>query len=377
MISYKNLTIYHTFRFITSLLIIFFVLGCETNKPIKIGFVGGLTGRHYDLSVSGRNGAMLAVEETNKKGGINGRKIELIVKDDKNDPEVAVKVDRELIDEGVIAIVGHMTSHITKAALPLINEKRVLMISPTVASPIFDKIDDFFIKASPSLTAEALNIADFAVNNKKIKKIAVIYNLSNKAYSEEWLLRFKSNFERLGGKVIASVGFNSNENPSFARLAHKALASSPHGIVIIANALDTAIICQQIRKINSNVQLFSSLWGMTTDILRHGGSAVENLVFSPIHNPTDTTQAYIEFKKNYTERFGREPDFAAIKSYDSINIILSVIQETQDMTDIKKAILKKKKFKGIQGDFEINEYGDVQLKLFLIAVKDNKFILIQ
>jgi branched-chain amino acid transport system substrate-binding protein len=76
----------------------------------KIGFVGGLTGKSSDLGIQGRNSVMLAVEEINSQGGINGRPLQLITKDDKQDPQTALKVDRELIDEGVITIIGHMTS---------------------------------------------------------------------------------------------------------------------------------------------------------------------------------------------------------------------------------------------------------------------------
>lgn len=359
------------------ILAICLVPGCENQKPIKIGFAGTFTGRHYDLGISGRNGAILAVEEANKKGGIKGRKIELIAKDDKYDPQVALSVDRELIDQGVIAIVGHMTSEISKAVLPLINEKKIVMISPTAASPLLDGIDDYFIKVNSTSRDEALKNAGFAYHNLNIRRISAVYDSSNKAYAQEWLSAFKSDFEGLGGRVVSTITFNSNENPSFLELARRLLASRPHGIVIIANALDTAHICQQIRKINPNTPILSSLWGMTIDILSHGGKAVENVVFSHIFNPADSTQQYLDFKKNYIERFGREPDFAAVKSYDAINIILSSIQNSKDMADLKKAILKKKKFKGLQGDFEIDEYGDAQNKTFLITIKENKFVAIE
>lgn len=356
---------------------ILFIPGCENNKPIKIGFVGGLTGRHYDLGISGRNGAMLAVEEANKKGGIRGQQIELIVRDDMQDPEVAAKVDKELIEQGVIAIVGHMTSQMSMAALPIINEKKIVMVSPTVAGPLFDGIDDYFIKLSPSLKDESLHLADYAFNNMKLRKISVINDLSNKAYSEEWHLIFKSRFEGLGGRTISAISFNSNEETSFTKIARKLTTSNPDGILIIANAFDTAVICQQIRKINTNTSVLSSAWGMTTDILRHGGIAVENVVFSHIYNPADNSPDHLTFKEIYIERFGREPDFAAVKSYDAVNVILSAIHDSKDMADIKTAILKKLAFKGLQGDFEIDGYGDVKQKRFLVTIQKNKFVAIK
>ncbi len=105
-------------------------IGCEKKEnPIKVGFVGGLTGRLSDLGTAGRNGVILAVEEINSRGGINGRPVELITKDDKQDPELSLRVDRELVDEGVAAIIGHMTSVMSMAVLPFINEEKILMIS--------------------------------------------------------------------------------------------------------------------------------------------------------------------------------------------------------------------------------------------------------
>lgn len=108
--------------------------GCFKKKPVKIGFIGGLTGRVADLGTSGRDGVLLAVEEQNGKGGINGSPIELIIKNDRHDAETAKKVAMKLIDEGVTAVIGNMTSSMSVVTVPLINEHKVLMISPTTST---------------------------------------------------------------------------------------------------------------------------------------------------------------------------------------------------------------------------------------------------
>ena len=83
------------------LLLVMGVSGCENTQPIKVGFVGGLTGRHSDLGITGRDGVIFAVEEINRAGGLNGRSVVLVIRDDKQDPEVARQVDKELIEENV------------------------------------------------------------------------------------------------------------------------------------------------------------------------------------------------------------------------------------------------------------------------------------
>ena len=122
----------------------FFITTCAPDKPILLGFVGGLSGRVADLGISGRNGATLAVENINSTGGVNGRKVKLVVMDDKQDGEVAKQVVKELIDQGVAAIIGHMTSSMSMQTVPIVNEKKVIMMSPTTTTTYLSGKDDYF-----------------------------------------------------------------------------------------------------------------------------------------------------------------------------------------------------------------------------------------
>lgn len=82
-------------------LLCFALLGCDESKEqLRIGFVGALTGRYSDLGVSGRDGIILAVEERNRQGGLLGRPIELLSRDDRQDPLTAWNVDKDLVDLG-------------------------------------------------------------------------------------------------------------------------------------------------------------------------------------------------------------------------------------------------------------------------------------
>ena len=71
--------------------------GCSPPEPIRLGFIGGISGRVADLGIGGRNGVALAIEMRNKSGGVNGRPVELIVEDDKQDPEIAKRAVGRLI----------------------------------------------------------------------------------------------------------------------------------------------------------------------------------------------------------------------------------------------------------------------------------------
>ena len=92
-----------------------FMVGCGEEPPIKIGFLGGVSGRVADLGIAGRDATMFAVEEVNQAGGINGRKVELLVRDDQQNADAAKAAVNALIQEDVIAIRRKMLVAIATA----------------------------------------------------------------------------------------------------------------------------------------------------------------------------------------------------------------------------------------------------------------------
>jgi branched-chain amino acid transport system substrate-binding protein len=110
-----------------------FQVGCSKPEPIMIGFSGQLSGAYADLGIKGRDGVLLAVEKINAADGIAGRPIKLLARDDMGTPEGARVADKELIDAGTVAIIGHMTCRQTIAAMEIIKKAGVMLISPTIS----------------------------------------------------------------------------------------------------------------------------------------------------------------------------------------------------------------------------------------------------
>lgn len=350
------------------------LMGCENKMPIKVGFAGCLSGRLSDLGTAGRNGVMLAIEQVNETGGINGRLVELIIKDDKHDPDVAVQVDKELIEEGVVAIIGHMTSAMSVAAVPLINKEKMLMISPTTSTNELTGIDDYFFRVmSPNIT-EIEHLAYHLFNMMELRKIACVYDLSNRVFTEEWYQNFKTEFENLGGKLSFVTTFTSGEEISYLDLAKNLLSSTPDGLIIIAGALDTAMISQQVRKLGSDVLIASSGWSKTPDLIQHGGSAVEGLIFSQAYDNESQHSNYLRFKKQFRERFGKELDLGSVFGYEAAQLLFTALSRNDTVEKLKETILKQRTFEGLQGDVTIDKYGDAKRKRFLIIIKDGQFV---
>ncbi len=131
------------------LIVIFSILfiSCE-KESIKIGMVASLTGKQSQLSIDARNAVDLAVDELNKKGGINGHLVELIVKDDENSIEIGLEKHQEFKEENVSILMGHMTSTMSEAILAQQNGD-LLFISPSISNEKFTGIDDYFLRTCP------------------------------------------------------------------------------------------------------------------------------------------------------------------------------------------------------------------------------------
>jgi branched-chain amino acid transport system substrate-binding protein len=368
----KNREIQTVYVFLMMLMIT--LMGCENKTSIKVGFAGCLSGRLSDLGTAGRNGLMLAVEQVNEAGGINGRPVDLIIKDDKHDPDVAIQVDKELIEEGVVAIIGHMTSAMSVAAVPLINKEKMLMISPTTSTNELTGIDDYFLRICPESKTQTDQLASHAFNIMNLRKMAGVYDLSNRAFAEGLYKNFTSEFKKMGGTVVFTKTFTSGEEVSYLDLAKTLLASDPEGLFMIAGALDTAMICQQVRKFGSELPIISSAWAFTPDLIQHGGSAVEGLIFSESFYKESKHENYLKFKTQFSERFGKEPGFAETFSYEATQVLVTALLKINNVKQLKDTILKQQIFSGLQGDIRIDQYGDAKRKRFLITVKDGQFI---
>jgi len=353
-------------------------LACSQEEtPIRIGFAGCLSGKLSDLGTDGRDGVLLAVEEANAAGGVQGRPVELLIKDDAHDQKTALACDQELVDAGVVAVIGHMTSSMTMAARPLLEKNGVFMISPTASSDKLTGIDDNFFRVTGPALTQAEHLADYAGKHKGYRTVAVIYDLANKAYTESLFYGFKQQYRNLNGRIDPVVTFSSKENPSYGALIDRALQSGPDCIFLLAGSVDTAMMCQQLAKKEVTIPVISSAWAKTVELIQNGGRSVEGVVFSQSYNPENQTAAFTAFVKRFEARFGRKPDFGAAFAHEAARVLITALGRTADAGEIKKEILAIRIFDGLQSPIQFDEFGDTRRKRFLYSVQNGDYHLME
>jgi len=349
---------------------------CEKPQPLKVGFIAGQSGRVADLGVAGRNGVMLALAEVNAGGGINGRPVELVVRDDEQNPETAKRVMAELLEQKVEVIIGPCTSSMAMVIVPMANAANVPVISPTVTTSDLSGQDDYFLRIASSTAEYAAKNADYHYRIGH-RRIAAIYDLGNRAYAESWTEHFRQSFEQLGGKVVLTETFTSGSTPSFQEHCRKLLASRPDTVQIAANAVDAAMIAQQLRKLNPKVNLGMAEWAATERLLELGGSAVEGAVVDQYVDRNNSAPDYRKFLATYRERFKLEPGFAGVASYDAARIVFAALAQRTSSRGLRETLRDGGPYQGLQQQINLDRFGDASRTTFLSVIRQGQFVIVE
>ncbi len=366
------------FKVAVILLVIAVLLGCAESDPIKVGFSGQLTGIYSDLGVQGRNGAQLAVDKLNENGGVDGRMLELIVKNDKNSVKGAIEADKQLIQSGVVAIIGHMTSSQTLGVEGFIRNHEVPLISPTASSPLLQGKQDYIFRLNPSSDRSAAVMGEYAYTHLNEKRAAVLYDIKNQEYSLPYAQIFIETFQELGGTVPLQISFSSEEEVDWPEIINRIGAQNVSAVTIVASAADTAAFAQKMHERGKDWQMYGSGWAYTQNLIQYGGRAVEGLIFTDSFNSNSTRAEFQDFKQAYIERFGREPMFAATQGFESVLFLKKGLEERAAYNgNLRKALQNIRSLEGLMGTLHFNMYGDVTRPYFMSKVIDGNFKVIE
>lgn len=363
-------------RFIVLFLIMFSLLppGCGKDEPIRIGMVAGLSGRMSQLGVSARNGAHLAVAQVNEQGGIHGRTVELLVRDNQGSPERCGQVVSELAGLKVAGIIGPLMSKMAETVIAAQGRTPVVVISPTISADAIKDMDDYFFRIMPVASQESETMANEVARAGR-KTAAVVYDISNQAYAEACFFRFKQIFDSLGGRIIYTNDMANQDRQGFARLAEEIISHQPEALYLITSGIDAAALTQQIRKRTSAIGLYGAYWVKSGNLIENGGRSVEGMIVASPFEKEVKTPEYNAFKERYRHMFNADPGFVSLYAYDAAQVLFQAIETAGDTAPdkIKQAIIDQKTFQGLEESFEINRYGDTPRAMMLLTVHDGKF----
>ncbi len=357
------------------LAIIFGITQCSDSRPVRMGFVAGLSGSGADLGGPARNGMLLAVEEANAQGGIKGRRIEVLIEDDKQQTEHGIRAVKSLIDQGVDVIIGPVTSTIATATVDLANRTKTLMFGLTVASNELAGIDDYFLRGLAPTRNQAASLASYLYHGRQFKSFSAVIDRRNAAYTQGWIENFREQFTKLGGRAITVLEFDSGIYESMPTVARQLINGDPDVVVLVTNAVDAGMLAKLVKERAPHMALATAEWAGTERLLELGGTFLEGAIVPQYIDREGQQPEYIAFRKRYIDRFNHEPGFPGVIAYDVTRAIIEGLRGKSETQHLKQVLLTQSSFRGVQAPLVLDEFGDALGRTYITEVRSGQFVL--
>ena len=353
--------------------------GSAKSDEIRIGALFELTGAVANYGKSSLNGAQMAVDEINGKGGLNGKKIRLVSADNKSEPSEAGNQATKLITKDKVAvIVGPCTSGSTAAASPVVSGSKVPLISPSATAPgitVDDKgkVRPYIFRVCFTDPFQGKILATFAVDELKLKKIA-IYNDSSSDYSKGLAEVFAKTLESKGGEVVAQEAFLAKDQDFKATLT-KLKAANSEALYVPAYYEEVSKIVKQAREVGITCPILGSDgWDSPKLVEIAGADALNGTYYSSFYSSQDTDPHVQQFIKDYRKKYNAEPDGFAINGYNCILVAAEAIKQagSTDGTKIAKALEGLKDFQMATGKMTVDPEHNPIVSCVIIRMKDGQ-----
>lgn len=347
--------------------------GCAPEKNVQIGFIGGLSDRNSDNGQSGLNGVTLAVEQFNRAGGLDGRMVELVAKDDAQNKQTAAKSAQELVDAKVEAVIGPFTSGMAEVIVPITGAANIFQISPTITSMAFYGKDDNLYRINRTTRDNAREYAQVMWKLGQ-KHTAVAFDTRNLNFTQSWLNEFREGVKALGGVLAAEVAYESRPDADFAGVMKSMLVSQPDSLFFISGALDVARLAQQARQQAPKLPIGASEWAATEQLIELGGEVVNGLLIVQNYNNDDQTPRFREFSDAYFKRFQRNPGYSSVSAYDAATVLLTGMRNRRKDEPLKSAVARSGPFQGLQQSITFDANGDTLRQVYFTEIRGGRYV---
>ncbi len=324
-------------------------------EPIKIGFIGVLSGGAASFGESEKNAIELAISEIEK---INGREIKVIYEDGKCDGREAVNAAQKLVNvDNVKIILGGVCSAETLAAAPVTEAKKVILFSAFSSSPDITNSGDYVFRMVPSDTDPKLvGKLNPYMTNKKIASLT-----ENTDYSVGVLQAVKNDAEKYNISIVVDELFAPDEK-DFRTYLTKAKATNADALFINpGTSEDTAgLIAKQAKELGLDIEMYGNFIVGLQKSLDAGGGSLEGAIFYDAPLLDESNQKAVNFMQNFRDKFGEPSVFwEAGARYDSVYILKNALEACSEDTDcIKEFFYSMNWYKGTVGKIKFDENGD-------------------
>lgn len=350
--------------------------GCEKKTDdLVVGAFLSLSGSDSTFGTDTRDGIDLALDETNKAGGVKGKKIKILYEDDKSLPQEASNKVRQLIDrDNVLAILGEVASSRTMAGGLIANTKKVPLVTPSSTAVEVTKDRDYVFRVCFTDDQQGDVAARFVFDTLKKKKVGLFFAAQDN-YSSGLANSFKDRFVKLGGEIVVEKGFQKGET-NFTTYLSELKSKDPEIIFVPVYYNDMVQIARQAKQAGIPGTTFMGGDGWDSAELTQGaGAELEGAYFTNHYAPDVPWKNSAAFVAAFKARFNREPTSLAAQGYDAAKLLFDAMKRAPEVNReaIKVALAATKNFEGATGQLTIDKDHNANKPIVVVQIKDKKF----
>ena len=317
------------------------ISGASAADTVKVGIVLPLTGSQAKFGEIEKNSFDLALKEINASGGINGEKLELIMEDDTNRPEVGRSVVKKLITEDkVVMIVGGYSNSVTYAVAGVCQQNKMPFLVNTASA---DKITasgwDYIFRLNPPVSHYADAITTLLAEKVKPKTVVILYE--NSLFGIKGAKSFEKICRKSGYKVVLKEGYEHggiDYKPVLIRIKQL----NPDIVYMVSYIMDASLLMKQAKELKVTPKMFIGGAGGFTlpEFVQNAGVASESVISATLWHQVLPFPGAMDYYKKFVTKYNKPTVYHGAEAYSACYVIADVLKRAESFknTDIKQAL---------------------------------------
>jgi branched-chain amino acid transport system substrate-binding protein len=354
--------------------------GVSAQQPtLKFGLAMPLTGGQALYGNDQVKAAQWAVDEINKKGGINGKKLEMVLLDTQADPQVGILAVNRLVSVEKVPVFVTAWSGVVKAVAPIANDNKVVELSVGAASPDIAKLGDYVYTTFPLADVDIKAVANYSVKDMGKKRAAVLF-INNETGIPAAAV-YRDTVAKAGGQIVASESYDQKAT-DFTGPLLKIRAANPEIVHLQGLVSESPQVIAQARQLGINVPITSYSGIYNPKLIEQLGAAAEGVIATSLAPGVGDLPAVKEYVDRWQKEVGRAPNGLPYTQYlyDAPVMIAAVFSSMDKkglpMTgeNFRKEMLALKTFDlPLTGKLQMSEDHTVNKPVYLVEVKNGKW----
>lgn len=335
----------------------------EEEEIIKVGAILPLSG---PVSIFGnwiREGIDMALED------INDSRISVVYEDSKLDAKEGISAFNKLVDIDNAKIIISAMSSVSVPLIPLAKEKEILLFLQDVTYPNITVGNPLVIRHFIQSDREASILAEYALDELKIKKIGILYVNDEAGVGAKEA--FKKIFEEKGGEILALESYGARDTDMKTQIL-KIKNQNVEGIYLFGNGPSWAQALKQIKELGFEGKILTNTAMFIKNFREIAGNSIEGVYFTYPYADKSKTSVK-RFINLYKEKYDREPEIEAYYAWDILHVLVDSLKKNNwELKNIEKVILEMKEFNGAFGKTTITPEGDFLTSIGIGVIEEGE-----